>query len=154
MELFNGKYKRLAARLDGESRHADAGHAGDDPELRAYADAIRAQRAAIAPLRQTPRIEDAQFRAFFDGVREGIDDPARGRARQGHGRGWLAALSLVAAALVVAVSAFVILDGGPQAVQANVVEYVATDLEGARFDVYDSDEGVTTIWMVSAGDDL
>jgi hypothetical protein len=152
MEFFDRKYKRIAAEFDGEIALSEAERDAllQDPERARYAEALPALRSgAQAAARVTPRIEDAQMGAFMAGIREGVATPEHAPHR-----GFWAAVSLTAAAMVIAVSTFIVLDGGPQAVQANEVESISTDLEGARLDVYDSDEGITTIWIVNSGDDL
>lgn len=151
MDFLNRKHKRIAADFDGEMPLSEAERAAllSDAELAAYAEALPAMHAGAQVARVTPRIEDAQMGAFMAGIQQGLATPSPAPHR-----GVWAAVSLTAAAMVIAVSAFVVFDGGPQPVQANEVESISTDLEGARLDVYDSDEGITTIWIVNSGDDL
>lgn len=128
--------KKVAAHLDG---HA-AGDAPSTPEARAYADELLRLREGVQAVKSTPEISDAQFAAFMSGIREGIDAaPARHR-------GLWAAFSLVAAALVVALSLFVILETdnivNPPVAGAeppSVVESASSEIFSV--DYYTSDEG-------------
>ena len=109
-------------------------------ELQMIREVLRAQ--------ETPRIEDAQFRVFMDGVRSGMTPAPRGMSR------WWSLASLGAASFLIALSLFYIGWGEPAPVRANEVESVSTELEGATTDFYDSANGTATIWVNMAEDDL
>lgn len=107
----------------------------------------RLRTAATASVRREA-IGDRQFPAFMAGVREGLQT-----ARRGWGRFWALA-SVTAAALIAAVSAFVILSDEPKTVDATVVESVTTELEGATVQTYEDAEGDTTIAVTMSKDDI
>lgn len=107
-------------------------------------------RAGCEQVRAHPTIADTQMPAFLDQVRESIQQ-APGR-RFG---GWWAFTSVAAAALLVAVSAFVIFSGGPSEVKAHtVVENYSTELEGATVDMDTTEDGTVTIWVNTAQKDV
>lgn len=120
----------------------------NDEELRDYADAMRQVRVAVRS-EAPPRIEDAQFRVFMDGIREGMAPPARWQSNR-----WWALSSLMAASFLISLSVFYIFWGDPATVRATDVEEVSTELDGATTKWYDSDDGTTTIWVDYSGDDL
>lgn len=132
----------IARYFDGE--HPDAArveaHLAECPACRAELAGLRQVRALLPPAPSA--ISDAQFPLFMEGIREKLDAPRAYRWRTV----W-PALSFAAAALVVAVSAFLILGGGPQPALANEVESVSTELSGATVNVYENDDGVTTVWI-------
>ena len=107
-------------------------------------------RSAVGETATCEGIADAQFPAFFDGIQEQVQMPVRPR---GHRKLW-AALSLTAAALIVAISAVVVFREGPQPVDATVIESYSTELEGATIRSYSSDEGVATVWITVSQDDV
>jgi len=118
----------------------DAGLRESYRELQMIREALRAQ--------DTPRIEDAQFRVFMDGIRAEMVP-----ARSVYSRWWSFA-SLGAASFLIALSLFFIGWGEPAPVRANEVESVSTELEGATTDYYGSANGTATIWINMAEDDL
>ncbi|HIJ66575.1 MAG TPA: hypothetical protein HPP77_11565 [Candidatus Hydrogenedentes bacterium] len=90
------------------------------------------------------RIEDTQFPAFMDGIRRRLE-PAGRR----HGGLWAFA-SVSAAAMIAAVSMFLVFAGRPRDVTATVVEEATTEIEGATVTVeewYSSDGDTATIWV-------
>lgn len=107
----------------------------------------RLRMAATAAVRHES-IGDGQFPAFMAGVREGLETRQRG-----WGRFWAVA-SLTAAALIAAISTFVIISNEPKKVDATVVESVTTDLEGATVQTYEDEEGDTTIAVTMSKDDI
>lgn len=107
----------------------------------------RLRDAAVAVARVDP-IGDGQFPAFMRGVNEGLQQPHRG-----WGRVWALA-SLTAAALIAAISTFVIISDEPKKVDATVVESVTTDLEGATVQTYEDEGGDTTIAVTMSKDDI
>ncbi|MBX3180126.1 MAG: hypothetical protein KF886_22485 [Candidatus Hydrogenedentes bacterium] len=142
-------FNRIEALIDGEAREAEAvqAHLVACPDCTAHRDQLLRLRAAVR--REAPVLSDAQFPAFMDGIRQEIGQaPARPR-------GFWALASLAAAALVIAVATFSIFDGAaPVPVQANEVEAVSTEIDGATVVWGDSGAGVTTIWISITEDDL
>lgn len=136
----------LERSFDGELPHDHvAGHLAQCPECAARLAGLTALRNSLTVGRE--EIREPQFPAFFAGIRDRLEVPYRRR------RIW-ALVSLAAAALIVAISTFLILSEGPQKVDATVVESYSTDLEGATITTYDSDDGVTTVWITVAQDDI
>lgn len=142
--------KIMEAAFDGERPRSDAldAHLEACPLCRAHLANLERMRAAVGAVAERTRIEDPQMPAFMAGIREGMEAPAR------RPRSWIAATSLVTAALVMALATFVMLKGGPDPVRATEVEYLSTDLENATVEWYDSEDLGTTIWINQAGDDL
>ena len=148
----NKDYEALQVWFDGEGSLPDGLQARieTDADLRAEYEELQTIREAIRGA-DTPRIEDAQFRVFMDGIREEIQpQPQRGGLFQR----WLALASMAAASFFIALSVFYIGWGDPAPVRATEVESVETELEGATTDWYDSANGTTTIWVNMAEDDL
>lgn len=115
----------------------------------AFAQAEQRYQEALAPLRERPHISDAQFPAFMDGIRQQLP----GQRRPFGGR-W-ALVSVAAAALVVAVSVFAVLNSAqPQDVRATVVEEATTEIEGARVVWYPNEDGGATVWIEPAEGDV
>ncbi|MBI1319818.1 MAG: hypothetical protein GC168_12880 [Candidatus Hydrogenedens sp.] len=110
-------------------------------ELQLIRDVLRGQ--------DTPRIEDAQFRTFMDGIRQEMVPAPRGVFAR-----WWSLASLAAASFLIALSVFYIGWGDPAPVRATEVESVSTELEGATTDFYGSENGTATIWINLAEDDL
>jgi len=109
---------------------------------------LRRLRAAATSAVRHEAIGDGQFPAFMAGVREGLEIRQRG-----WGRFWALA-SLTAAALIAAISTFVIISDEPKKVDATVVESCTTDLEGATVRTYEDAEGDTTIAVTMSKDDI
>ena len=117
-------------------------HVDGCPECAAHLEELRRFRTGVAATGAPEAIRDAQFPAFMEGIRERVEYRPFWR-----GRLWALA-SVTAAALIVAVSAFLVLtDGSPERVEATVVESCSTDLEGATVTSYASETGVTTVWV-------
>ncbi|NIA15465.1 MAG: hypothetical protein GWP08_15485 [Nitrospiraceae bacterium] len=147
-----GWEKRVELWFDGEGAPTDpeAAHVAQCPHCAAQVAQWGALRSAVRETAASEAIADAQFPAFFDGIREQVRTPMRPR---GHRKLW-AALSLTAAALIVAISAVVVFRDGPQPVGATVIESCSTELEGATIRSYSSDEGVATVWITVSQDDV
>lgn len=109
---------------------------------------LRRLRAGAAAVVRHEEIGDGQFASFMTGVRDGLAPRPRG-----WGRFWAVA-SLTAAALIAAISTFVIITDQPETVDATVVESVTTDLEGATVQTYEDEEGDTTIAVTMSKDDI
>lgn len=144
-------FERVEAYIDGETPSGEAleTHLAQCPQCQAHAAAIQKMRRGIdTVIAAYPEISEAQFPHFMNGIRDAIDQPRR------RFMGWWAAASLTAAAMIVALATFSIIYGGPEPVRATEVESVSTDLEGATVDWYDTKEGVTTVWVNVAKEDI
>ncbi|MCC6156066.1 MAG: hypothetical protein IT367_20040 [Candidatus Hydrogenedentes bacterium] len=143
---MNINEKKIAAHFDGQTPKGV--QAPSSPEAQAYIADLNYLREGARAAAVTPQISDAQFASFMDGIRQGIDaTPARG----GH---WLwAKLSLVGAALVVAISVFVILESKnvvqPPVTNADKVdvETVSTDIRDVTVQSEETDDGNAVVWM-------
>jgi len=146
------KWERdVARRFDGEADGLAKGP--KNPETAAYEAGLRLLRAGANQASEKWEILDAQFPAFMDGIRQEIERPAR------HTRGFWAVVSLSTAALLVALSAFLVFTTGDQVappVEAviNQVETVSTEINGATVDSYTDDEGTTVLWVSNGKRDL
>ncbi|MBI2435978.1 MAG: hypothetical protein HYV26_24240 [Candidatus Hydrogenedentes bacterium] len=136
-----GWMEKVEVYFDGE--HGDApgveAHVAQCHECAAYLKQLQVLRQGVAPLREVRGIEDAQFGAFMAGIREEIETPVRAS----FGGLW-AMVSLVAAALIVALAVFSMFTG-PQPVKATEVKSISTDLPGATIDVKSADDGPTIV---------
>lgn len=140
--------ERVGRWFDGES--------SDAAQVESHVAACKGCTAYVADLSllrdvrtaDVPAISDAQFRSFMDGIHEEI------APRPSVWRGFWAMTSLTAAAFVVAFSAFILMRGAPKPVLATEVESISTELDGATVEWYDNDDGVTTVWVNVAVDDL
>jgi len=144
--------RRVEQWFDGESSEA-AGverHVAECARCAARLETLRAVRQTVSTVASSPEIRDAQLPAFLEGIRErlAVETP-----RHGNRRLW-ALVSLSAAALVVAFSAFIVFGGKPARVDATVVESCTSEIQGATITTYDSEQGVTTVWLTVAGDDV
>jgi len=144
-------FQTLEAWFDGEAELTEAFRAriDADPELREAYEELQEIRAAIREA-DAPVIQDAQFRVFMDGIREEIA-PAHGG---GLWQRWTALASMAAASFLIALSVFYIGWGDPAPIHATEVESVASDIEGATWDLSGGEGGTTTIWVNLAEDDL
>jgi anti-sigma factor RsiW len=124
-------------------------HVSACPDCAAHRAGLLQWREALAPAALAPVLSDQQFPAFMEGIRAGINEP---RPRVG---GIWAMLSLAAAALVIAVATFSMFSAPtPDPVNANEVESVSTDIEGATVGVENGENSVTTIWISIGEDDV
>lgn len=139
----------IEALVDGESRNASTveAHLTACPACSAHREALVQWRRALAPVRPTPVLSDQQFPAFMEGIKAGIHQPQR---RSG---GIWALLSLAAAALVIAVATFSMFTG-PTPLNADEVQSVSTDIDGATVSVETPKDGVTTINITVGKDDI
>lgn len=144
-------FKEVEALVDGETRNTQAveTHVSACPDCAAHRADLLLWREALAPATLAPILSDQQFPAFMEGIRAGINEP---RPRVG---GIWALMSLVAAALVIAVATFSMFSTPASApVNANEVESVSTDIEGATVGVENGENSVTTIWISVGEDDV
>ena len=142
--------KKVEAYFDGVAHHEDSvrEHLAQCPACTAHRARLETLRAGVRAVAQRQDIGDAQFPAFMAGIQEGMARRTR-RPRE-----WLAAASLTLAAMVIAYATFVTFTGTAAPVKATEVISTSTDLEGATVNWYDSDEGVTTVWVNPAKGDI
>jgi hypothetical protein len=146
---MNTNEKKLAQHFDGQ---LPEGAAPSSPEAQAYLAELRYLRDGARAVAETPRISDTQFSAFMNGIREGIDAPARGH--------WLwAKVSLVAAALVVSMAVFVIWESKnviqPPVVDAgSIVESATSEIRDVKVKSETSDDGNAVVWMTPSQVDV
>ena len=148
---MNTNEKKLAQHFDGQ---LPEGAAPSAPEAQAYLADLHYLREGARAVAETPRISDAQFSGFMNGIREGIDAPARGH--------WLwAKVSLVAAALVVSMAVFVILESKnviqPPVIGAepkSVVEKASSEIRDVTVKSETSDDGNAVVWMTPSQVDV
>lgn len=135
--------------VDGESHEQEAveAHLAACGPCAAHQESLLQLRAALGTLPEVPVLSDNQFPAFMEGIQAEV---SRSRRRPG---GMWALMSLSAAALVIAIATFSIFTG-PGPVKANEVESVSTQLNDATVRWDNSDDGVTTIWISIAEDDV
>jgi anti-sigma factor RsiW len=141
--------KKIDAWLDGELTETATvqAHLEDCPACARHHALALQMREAVQALPTAPEVADGQFSAFLEGIERGIEAP-----RKGPGNFWALA-SLTAAALVIAVATFSLFTG-PGPVKANEVESISTQLDNATVHWDNSDDGVTTIWISIAEDDV
>lgn len=146
---MNTNEKKLAQHFDGQ---LPEGAAPSSPEAQAYLAELRYLRDGARAVAETPQISDTQFSAFMNGIREGIDAPARGH--------WLwAKVSLVAAALVVSMAVFVIWESKnviqPPVVDAgSIVESATSEIRDVKVKSETSDDGNAVVWMTPSQVDV
>jgi len=143
---WTSKVERL---LDGESQEQEAvqAHLAVCTLCASHQRTLLQVRAALGAEPEVPVLSDNQFPAFMEGIQAEVS-----RSRQRPGGMW-ALMSLSAAALVIAIATFSIFTG-PGPVKANEVESVSTQLNDATVHWDNSDDGVTTIWISIAEDDV
>jgi hypothetical protein len=135
--------QRIERQFDGESPEGDGGKP-ETSEQQAHLGRLHRLRDGVKNAASRQVIEDAQFPAFMDGIREQIEAP-----RTGHHRLWTFA-SLTAAALIVAASTFITYlavtnDSGPGV--GTVVEAYESDIPGATVDSSTSEDGTASVWV-------
>ena len=144
---------RVEAYFDGEAVADPAAVEGHLASCRACAGHLahlETVRGGVLAVRHEAEIADAQFRTFFDGVRAGIADPEPAPVRWF--RPLVAGFSLMAAALVIALSLFILFarpDQPPTVSAATEIENFGTELNGATVDVQE-DDGNVTLWLKNA----
>ena len=144
--------QKIARVSDGEEQGLCTPAGTADPD-----GALSLIRKGAAAARRREGIADAQFPAFLDGVRARIAAeerrPAGFAARLARERAW-AVVSLTSAALIVAVSAFLVFAGETPNAGATVVEEVSTEIDGASVHWDTSEDGATVVWVEMAERDL
>jgi len=142
--------KKVEAYFDGAASNEKEvrGHLAACPACTAHLERLETLRAGTRALAQREVVGDGQFPAFMAGIQDGIGPRSR------RPRGLLAAASLTLAAMVIAYATFMTFTGAATPVKATEVLFMDTDLEGATIDWYDTDEGVTTVWVNPAKGDI
>ncbi|MCC6487820.1 MAG: hypothetical protein IT364_10005 [Candidatus Hydrogenedentes bacterium] len=142
---MNKWQREVARRFDGES---DVQPMAPSAEALAYEASLRQLREGAKLAAYRPEIADAQFPSFMEGIRESIEAPRR------HHRGFWAVLSLSTAALLVALSAFLVFGGGPDKSVTTQVEAATTEIPGATVEKYTNEDGTAVVWVSTAQRDL
>lgn len=142
-------FSDVESLVDGEARNVSAveAHLTACPVCAAHREALVQWRRALSPAKPAPVLSDQQFPAFMEGIKAGIEQPQR---RSG---GIWALVSLAAAALVIAVATFSMFTG-PTPLNADEVQSVSTEIEGASVSVETPKDGVTTINISVGKDDI
>lgn len=149
--MMNRNWQRKVERWhDGELPPSEAEAVArllEQADAQVYREGL--EKMAEAARARMPRqaIADAQFPAFLAGIREAVEVPQRGY------RGFWAALSLSTAALIVALSMFLIFTLDDQAAVHSSVEAATTDIEGASIDTYSGEDGTAVVWVTVGGSD-
>lgn len=133
--------ERVERWFDGD-RHDEAAvdkHLASCGMCRSHLTQLEAMRAGIGNIAQRQAIEDAQLPAFMAGIRDSVE------GTHSWYRGLWASMSLALAALVVAVSAYVMFPSGSSEVVATV-ESAETELVGGEVHV-DVNGSTTTVWV-------
>ena len=138
------KRERLLERLfDGESisrKDAERLSSEDFATDPLWKD-LETLRTGAKEIARQEEISDSQFPAFVSGIYERVEP-----APKTH-RGRWALASLTAAALIVAVSAFLVVRGETPNATATVIENATTEIEGASVHWTSSEDGDATVWV-------
>jgi len=108
---------------------------------------LQGMRTGVQAAAKQDEIAEPQFASFMQGIRDAIETP------KGRHRGIWALASLTAAALIVAIAAFMVFTNGPSTVEATVVESCSSEIQGAVVESYSSENGVTTVWLKFPADE-
>ncbi|MFA6243361.1 MAG: hypothetical protein WC655_20650 [Candidatus Hydrogenedentales bacterium] len=142
---MNTRERELARRFDTAGVE-DAVRAAQSPAEKAYVADMQRIREGVRAVSAAPSISDVQFNAFMSGIREQIEAP---QSR----RGVWALLSLSTAALLVALSVFVVFMSGRSTTES-VVEAATTQLPGATVNSYATQNGTQVIWISTPSRDV
>ena len=135
--------------FDGHSAQDMAEHVTACPSCRQQLAQLETIRRGVGAVAEREEVRDAQFAAFYAGIEDRLTGVARPH------RGLWALASVTAAALLVALSLFLIAGGmDSEPVEATVIESYETELEGASITTYESENGVTTVWVTMTRDDI
>lgn len=131
--------------LDGECTDTNGveKHLTACPSCRSYAEQAKRMREGVRAVSEQATIDDAQFPAFYEAIREGVNHPSRRPAR------W-AILSITTAAIIVAISIVSIafnFSGDPMQPVRAEVEQVSTEIDGATATFNYDDDGTATVWV-------
>lgn len=130
--------------LHTSSRSPNSRAAGNADDI----DLLRQISRSAQNLRTRGSINDAQFPAFWKGIEDRLETPLS----RGLHRFW-AILSLTTAALIVAISIFIVFFGKTQPVVAETtVEELTTDIEGASISWSPSEDGAMIFVNVAERD--
>jgi anti-sigma factor RsiW len=133
---------------DGEASKPDAvaKHLASCPACQAYERRLRMLRDGVAAVSKTDMIGDSRFPAFMEELRER-------RARRPR---WSLAWKLVP----VAAAILIVLGGSLYTYEMltvpgpPIVESASTEIEDAAVTTYATNNGVTTVWVVSQDNDV
>lgn len=142
--------ERVERWFDGELADGDGirAHLAVCPACTEHLATLERMRAGFAARKAVPAITDVQMNAFLNELRDRVETAPVARPL----RFWTM-LSAAAAAIVVVVSLFSIVQPAPKPIEATVIERRSTDIEGATTSVSVSDDGTTTVWVnVPEGD--
>ena len=135
--------QRIERQFDGDAPEGDGGKP-ETAEQQAHLDRLHRLRDGVKSAASRQVIEDAQFPAFMDGIRERIEAP-----RVGHRRLWTFA-SVTAAALIVAASTFityVVVTNDSGTGVGTVVDAYESDIPGAIVESSTSEDGTVSVWV-------
>ena len=146
-------YKRkeqieIARVFDGEADTPVTGKAS--PGESCYLAALEQMREGAQATMKREHINDLQFSAFMQGIRDKLEQPEPLRKPS---RFWAWA-SLTAAAFVLAFATFLMVSGSATNVTATVVEEATTEIQGANVSWYSDDDGDATVWVDVADGDV
>ena len=135
--------------VDGESSHSEevAEHVAGCATCMAYEKRLRTLRAGVAAVVRTETIGDTRFPAFIEGIR-------RGRAQRSWWRLSWRVLSVSTVATLVLLAGSLYTYEYLNVPDPPVVESASTDIEDGAVTSYASDNGVTTVWVVSQDNDV
>jgi hypothetical protein len=141
--------QKLERWFDGEAAEPDPAVL-KRPSTQTHLDALQQLRDAVQSVTVPATIDDAQFPSFMAGIREQLETPVPRRVG-----GFWALASVTAAALIVALSVYLVVSGGGASTTPTVVEATSTSIEGAHVESYSSDEGGTaTVWFTPPERDI
>ncbi len=135
--------ERVERWFDGEMAAAEEveEHLAGCPECTRGLKDLKTLRTAVESTKAYAEVSDAQFPSFMRGIEDGIELPKRR-----HVGAW-ALSSVLAAALVVALSLISIVSPGPEPLQAVTVEEASTEIEGATTESVYVNEETTMVWI-------
>jgi anti-sigma factor RsiW len=149
--MSNCRWLKQAERLfdqEGPHRPEVEQHVAGCSQCRARLRALETLRRGVRQANASPHISDEQLPAFLAGVRHGLN---KNEKRPG---GIWALASLATAALIAAVSGWVIFAQHGEVQAGTEVESVSTDIENATIDSYSNEDGTATVWVHVAEEDL
>lgn len=142
---------KVERNFDGDTGRLDEvrAHVADCPECAAHLRDLERLRQGAKASRSNEGISESQFPAFMQGIREQCTSPVKARSWR-----W-AIVSMAAASLIVAISIYAVVTGGPAKVEAEtVVESVSTDLNDATVTYQNSKDGTAVVWVHVAEEDI
>ena len=134
-------FPKIERYLDGESPDVTAveTHLQQCPDCKKHLHDLKQLRHAVQATTDTPEIQDAQLSTFLAGIQ-------KARTPQPNPfKGWWALASLTAAALIVALATYSLLQPQDSPVNATEEDATATAIEGENVDWHEQDD-VMTLW--------